>query len=255
MAFQEVETITPMKNETSIIQWTLTDEAPALATYSFLPIVRAFLEGTGIEVESRDISLAGRILASFPDRLGQAQRVPDHLALLSDLTHDPAAIIVKLPNISASVPQVQEAVRELRSHGYDVPEYPENPGTDGEKKTQERFAKVLGSAVNPVLREGNSDRRSPLSVKAFSRKHPHKLAAWAPDSKTHVAHMSSGDFYGSELSVTVPVATDARIEFVGADGTTAVLKPRVKLVEGEIVDASSMSVRSLREFFALQIAD
>ena len=244
-----------MKNETSTIQWTLTDEAPALATYSFLPIVRAFLRGSGIEVESRDISLAGRILANFPDRLSEGQRLQDHLALLGELTHDPAAIIVKLPNISASLPQVQEAVRELRSHGYDVPEYPENPAGDADRKVQERYAKVLGSAVNPVLREGNSDRRSPLSVKAFSRKHPHKLTAWAADSKSHVAHMSSGDFYGSEVSTTVTAPMDVRIEFAGAGGKVTVLKPKLKLVEGEILDASAMSVKALREFLAGQIAD
>src|SRR5512143_2608646 len=165
--------------KTSTIQWTLTDEAPALASYSFLPIVRAFLRGTGIQVESRDISLAGRILANFPDDLADSQKLPDHLALLGALPQTPEAIIVKLPNISASVPQIKEAVKELRAHGYGVPEYPENPQGDADKKLQERFARVLGSAVNPVLREGNSDRRSPLSVKAFSRKHPHKLAAWA----------------------------------------------------------------------------
>ena len=241
--------------KTSTIQWTLTDEAPALASYSLLPIVRAFLEGTGIQVESRDISLAGRIIANFPDHLAEAQKIPDHLALLSELTQDPEAIIIKLPNISASVPQVQEAVKELRAHGYDVPEYPENPSTDADKKLHERFTRVLGSAVNPVLREGNSDRRSPLSVKAFSRKHPHKLAAWAADSKSHVAHMTSGDFYGSEVSTTLREATDIRVEFVGPDGAATVLKKKLGLIEGEIIDASVMKVKALRAFFASQIAD
>ncbi len=243
-----------MKTETSTIQWTLTDEAPALAGYSFLPIVRAFLKGTGIQVESRDISLAGRIIASFPEHLAAAQKISDDLAFLGELTQSPEAIIVKLPNISASVPQIQEAVKELRAHGYELPEYPENPQSDADKKLQERFTRVLGSAVNPVLREGNSDRRSPLSVKAFTRKHPHKLAAWAPDSRSHVAHMSSGDFYGSELSTTVKEATQVRIEFVGPNGAATVLK-KLRLIEGEILDATVMNVKALRAFFASQIAD
>ena len=169
-----------MKTETSTIQWTQTDEAPALASYSFLPIVRAFLKGTGIQVESRDISLAGRIIASFPDNLTGEQKISDDLAFLGKLTQDPEAIIIKLPNISASVPQIKEAVKELRAHGYNIPEYPENPESDADKKLLERFTRVSGSAVNPVLREGNSDRRCPLSVKAFTRKNPHKLAAWWP---------------------------------------------------------------------------
>jgi isocitrate dehydrogenase len=241
--------------KTSTIQWTLTDEAPALASYSLLPIVRAFLRGTGIQVESRDISLAGRIIANFPDHLAEAQRVPDHLALLAELTQDPEAIIIKLPNISASVPQIHEAVTELRAHGYKVPDYPENPSTDTDKKLQERFTRVLGSAVNPVLREGNSDRRSPLSVKAFSRKHPHKLAAWAPDSRARVVHMTSGDFYGTEMSTTLREATDVRIEFVGLNGAVTVLKKKLGLIDGEILDASVMNVKALRAFFAAQIAD
>jgi isocitrate dehydrogenase len=241
--------------KTSTIQWTLTDEAPALASYSFLPIVRAFLKGTGIQVESRDISLAGRVIANFPDHLAETRKIPDHLTQLGELTQDPEAIIIKLPNISASVPQVQEAVKELRAHGYDVPEYPGNGSSDTDKKLQERFTRVLGSAVNPVLREGNSDRRSPLSVKAFSRKHPHQLAAWAPDSKSHVAHMASGDFYGSEMSTTLRKATDVRIEFVGRDGAITVLKKKLGLVEGEILDAAMMNVKALRAFFAAQIAE
>jgi isocitrate dehydrogenase len=244
-----------MKTETSTIEWTHTDEAPALASYSFLPIVRAFVKGTGIQVESRDISLAGRILANFPDRLADAQKIPDHLALLGELTQKPEAIIVKLPNISASVPQIKDAVKELRAHGYDVPEYPENPANDADKKLQERFARVLGSAVNPVLREGNSDRRSPLSVKEYCRKHPHKLAAWAPDSRSHVAHMASGDFYGNEVSVTLRQPTDVRIEFVSSAGAVTVLKKKLELLEGEILDASMMNVKALRAFFSSQIAD
>jgi isocitrate dehydrogenase len=244
-----------MKTEASTIQWTQTDEAPALASYSLLPIVRAFLKGTGIHVESRDISLAGRIIANFPDNLADAQKISDQLALLGELTQDPEAIIIKLPNISASVPQIQEAVKELRAHGYNIPEYPGNPTSDADKRLQERFTRVLGSAVNPVLREGNSDRRSPLSVKAFSRKHPHKLAAWAPDSRSHVAHMTSGDFYGSEISTTVKEATEVRIEFVSPDGAATVLKPKLQLIEGEILDASVMNVKALRAFFSSQIAD
>jgi isocitrate dehydrogenase len=241
--------------KTSTIQWTQTDEAPELASYSFLPIVRAFLKGTGIQVETRDISLAGRIIANFPDNLTDAQKISDDLALLGKLTQDPEAIIIKLPNISASVPQIKEAVKELRAHGYNVPEYPENPESDADKKLLERFTRVSGSAVNPVLREGNSDRRCPLSVKAFCRKHPHKLAAWAPDSRSHVAHMTSGDFYGSEVSTTVKQATEVRIEFVSPDGAPTVLKRKLKLIEGEILDASVMNVKALRTFFASQIAD
>ncbi|HWU39011.1 MAG TPA: NADP-dependent isocitrate dehydrogenase, partial [Candidatus Acidoferrum sp.] len=187
--------------------WTWTDEAPALATLSFLPIVKAFTKNTGVSVETRDISLAGRILASFPENLTEAQRVPDHLAQLGELAQTPDANIIKLPNISASVPQLKEAIRELQAKGYKVPDYPEAPKDEAEKVIQARYAKVLGSAVNPVLREGNSDRRSPLSVKAFAKKNPYKLSAWSADSKTHVAHMSGDDFYGSENSTTIQQAT------------------------------------------------
>ena len=185
-----------MKTDSSTIIWTQIDEAPALATLSLLPIVQAFTKGTGVSVETRDISLAGRIIATFPENLAEAQRIPDFLAQLGDLTHTPEANIIKLPNVSASIPQLKEAIRELQSQGYALPDYPESPKDDAEKAIQTRYAKVLGSAVNPVLREGNSDRRSPLSVKAFSKKHPHKLGAWSPDSKSHVAHMTAGDFYG-----------------------------------------------------------
>jgi isocitrate dehydrogenase len=208
----------------STIIWTQIDEAPALATYSLLPIVQAFTAGTGVTVETRDISLAGRIIANFPDYLTPEQRIPDHLAALGELATTPEANIIKLPNISASIPQLQEAIAELQSHGYAIPNYPEAPATDEEKALQLRFAKVLGSAVNPVLREGNSDRRAPLSVKEFARKHPHKLGAWSRESKSHVAHMSDGDFYGSENSITLDAATSVRIEFAAADGTTTVLK-------------------------------
>jgi isocitrate dehydrogenase len=244
-----------MTTTTSKIIWTQTDEAPALATYSLLPLVQAFTRGTGVEVETRDISLASRIIATFPDNLTPAQRVPDFLSQLGELTQRPEANIVKLPNISASIPQLIEAIKELQSHGYKIPDYPEAPRDEAEKALQARFARVLGSAVNPVLREGNSDRRSPLSVKAFSRKHPHKLGAWAPDSKAHVAHMTGGDYYGSEKSVTVKQATDVRYEFVGADGAVTVLKKKLGLLASEILDTSALSVKALRKFYEEQIAD
>jgi len=212
-----------MEPKTSTIMWTWTDEAPALATLSFLPIVRAFTKGTGVSVETRDISLAGRILAAFPERLTETQRVPDDLAKLGDLARTPEANIIKLPNVSASIPQLKEAIRELQALGYKLPDYPESPKDDAEKATQAQYAKVLGSAVNPVLREGNSDRRSPLSVKAFARKHPHKLSAWGSDSKAHVAHMTADDFYGSENSITIAKPTEVRYEFVAAGGAVTVL--------------------------------
>jgi isocitrate dehydrogenase len=244
-----------MDATTSTIIWTQIDEAPALATFSLLPIVRAFTRGTGVAVETRDISLAGRIIASFPENLTEAQRIPDNLGRLGELTLRPEANIIKLPNISASIPQLKEAVKELQAKGYNLPDYPEAPSDDAEKAIQTRYAKVLGSAVNPVLREGNSDRRSPLSVKAFSRKHPHKLGAWAPDSRSHVAHMTGGDFYGSENSATIRTATDVRYEFVAPDGAVTVLKKKVGLLEGEILDTSVMHVRALRDFFEEQIED
>src|SRR5512137_3175146 len=237
------------------IIWSKIDEAPALATYSLLPIVQAFTKGTGVEVETRDISVAGRILANFPDRLKPEQKVPDYLAQLGELAKTPEANIVKLPNVSASVPQLKEAIAELRAHGYDVPEYPENPKDDAERAIQARYAKCLGSAVNPVLREGNSDRRSPPAVKNFSKKHPHKLGAWKPDSKAHVAHMTEGDFYGNENSLTVEKPTDYRIEFVDAAGKVTVLKKKASLLAGEIIDTTRMSAKALRKFFADQIED
>ena len=239
---------------TSTIIWTQTDEAPALATYSLLPIVRAFVKGTGITVETRDISLAGRIIASFPEKLTDAQRIPDYLAQLGELTRSPDANIIKLPNISASIPQLKEAIRELQAHGYDVPDYPEDPKDDAENAVQARYAKVLGSAVNPVLREGNSDRRSPASVKAFSRKHPHKLGAWSADSRSRVAHMSGGDFFGSESSVTVAKPTEVRIEFAANDGAVTVLRKKLGLLAGEIIDTAVMNVKALRKFYEREIA-
>jgi len=237
------------------IIWTKIDEAPALATYSFLPIVQAYTKGTGVSVETRDISLAGRIIANFPDSLTEKQRIPDTLAQLGALALTPEANIIKLPNVSASIPQLIAAIKELRSHGYNLPDYPEEPKTDAERELQARFAKVLGSAVNPVLRQGNSDRRAPLSVKLFSKKHPHKMGAWAKDSKSHVAHMTGGDFYGSEKSVTVKKATSIRIEFVAGDGKTTVLKKKLDLLEGEVIDATVMNVRALRKFYEEQIED
>src|SRR5213080_1909858 len=206
------------------IIWTSTDEAPALATYSLLPIVQAYTGGTGIRVEARDISLAGRILAAFPKTLTESQRVPDDLALLGELSLTADANIIKLPNISASIPQLKEAIAELQSQGYDVPDYPEAPATNDEKAMQARYAKVLGSAVNPVLREGNSDRRAPLAVKNFARKHPHKLAAWTSDSKSEVAYMTSGDFYGNERSIVMHEGGAFRIELVDGGGETTTLK-------------------------------
>ncbi len=242
-----------MNTRTSTIIWTHIDEAPALATCSLLPIVRGFTKGTGVSVETRDISLAGRIIANFPENLTPEQRIPDNLSLLGELTQSPDANIIKLPNISAAIPQLKEAIRELQAKGYRIPDYPEAPKDDAEKILQTRFAKVLGSAVNPVLREGNSDRRSPLSVKAFSRKHPHKLGAWAPGSKAHVAHMTAGDFYGSETSATVERATEVRYEFVAAAGAITILKKKMGLLDGEILDTSVMHVKALREFYQDQI--
>ena len=240
---------------TAKILYTMVDEAPALATYSLLPIVQAFTKAAGVAVETRDISLAGRILANFPENLTASQKIADELTELGELTLKPEANIIKLPNVSASAPQLKAAIKELQLQGYKVPDYPEDPKNDAEKEIKARYGKVLGSAVNPVLREGNSDRRAALSVKNFARKHPHKMGAWSPDSKTHVAHMSNGDFYGSEKSVTVAEAGPVRIEFVGADGKTTVLKEKTTLKVGEVIDAAVMSRRALRAFYEEQIAD
>ena len=236
------------------IVWTKIDEAPALATYSLLPIVEAFAKGAGVEFETRDISLAGRIIAAFPENLSEAQRLPDNLALLGELTLNPEANIIKLPNISASVPQLKEAIKELQSQGYKLPDFPEAPASPAEKEIKERYSRILGSAVNPVLREGNSDRRAPLSVKNFSKKHPHKLAPWSPDCKAHVSHMNAGDFYGNEKSVCLEQAGELKIELVGADAKAAPLKT-VKGAAGEIVDATFMSKKALRKFYADQIEE
>jgi isocitrate dehydrogenase len=244
-----------MTAKTAKIIWTKIDEAPMLATYSLLPIIQAFTKGTGVVVETWDISLAGRILANFPENLTPSQRIPDYLAQLGELTQKPEANIIKLPNISASIPQLKAAIKELQEHGCKVPDYPEEPKNDAEKAIQARYAKILGSAVNPVLRQGNSDRRSPLSVKAFMKKHPPKNYPWPPDSKAHVAHMTGGDFYGNETSATLPKATEVRFEFVGADGKVKVLKEKLALLEGEILDSTVMNVRALRKFYEEQIED
>lgn len=235
--------------------YTYTDEAPALATHSFLPVIEAYAGKAGIDVETRDISLAGRILAQFPDRLTDAQRVPDALAELGELAKTPEANIIKLPNISASIPQLKAAIKELQAAGYAVPDYPENPQTDEEKAARAAYDAVKGSAVNPVLREGNSDRRAPASVKGFAKKHPHSMGAWSQESKSHVATMSDGDFRHSEKSVTIPAGTTLSIEHTAADGTKTVLKEGLKVLEGEVVDAAVMSASALNAFLAEQVAD
>ena len=237
------------------IIYTKTDEAPMLATYSFLPIINAFSKAAGVTVELRDISLAGRVLAVFPEYLTPEQKQPDALAELGELAKTPEANIIKLPNISASTPQLVATIKELQSQGYKLPDYPENPKDDKEREIKARYDKVKGSAVNPVLREGNSDRRAPLSVKAHTRKHPHKMGPWSSDSKTHVSHMTGGDFRSNEKSTTIPAATTAKIEFVGADGKVTVLKDKIALQAGEVLDATFMSVKALRKFLEEQIED
>jgi isocitrate dehydrogenase len=244
-----------MKTQKSAIIWTWTDEAPALATLSFLPIVQAFTSWAGISLEMWDISFAGRIIANFPEFLAETQRMPDYLSQLGELTHAPEANIIKLPNISASIPQLMDAIKELQEKGYRVPDYPENPKDDSERAIQERYSKVLGSAVNPVIRQGNADRRSPASVKEFARKHPLKMGAWRPDSKSHVVHMKGGDFYGSERSVIIETPITVRYEFVTADGTIKVLKKNMPLPAGAILDGSVMNVRALRSFYEEQITE
>jgi isocitrate dehydrogenase len=242
-------------SEVPTIIYTKTDEAPALATYSFLPIVQAFTKHSGITVETRDISLAGRIISQFPDFLADDQKIPDALAELGALTQKPEANIIKLPNVSASVPQLKAAITELQSKGYKLPDYPENPVTDANKDIKARYAKVMGSAVNPVLREGNSDRRAPKAVKEYARKHPHSMGAWSADSKTTVGSMDGhGDFFSNEKSVCVPEAADVKIEFIGADGTTKVLKESTPLKAGEILDATYMSKAALVDFLGQEIA-
>ncbi|MCO5723860.1 NADP-dependent isocitrate dehydrogenase [Robiginitalea marina] len=237
------------------IRYTKTDEAPALATISFLPIVRAFTRPAGIEIETRDISLAGRILAAFPERLSPQQQVADDLEFLGELARKPEANIIKLPNISASIPQLKEAVAELQAKGYPLPEYPDEPGSPEEQETRGRYDRIKGSAVNPVLREGNSDRRAPRAVKNFARKHPHSMGAWSPDSKTHVATMGTGDFRANEKSLTVDRARSLRIQWRDGQGNTRVLKNEVRVLEGEIIDASVMEKKALLTFLQEQIRE
>ncbi len=244
-----------MTDQTSKIVYTITDEAPALATCSLLPIIKAFTQGSGIEIETRDISLAGRIIANFPDNLTEAQRQTDDLAVLGALTQDPLANIIKLPNISASIPQLKAAIAELQAQGYDIPDYPQEPQNDQEREIKARYAKILGSAVNPVLREGNSDRRAPPAVKNYARKNPHSMGEWSATSKSHVAHMAAGDFRSNEKSITLDQATEAKIEFVDTEGNVTLLKDSYPLLAGEVVDATYMSRRALREFLEQQIED
>lgn len=245
--------MTANATDSSII-YTHTDEAPLLATYSFLPIIAAYAGVAGVAVETRDISLAGRIIASFPEALTEEQRIGDALAELGDLAKTPGANIIKLPNVSASVPQLKAAVAELQSQGYALPDYPENPQTDEERDARARYDKVKGSAVNPVLRQGNSDRRAPASVKAYARSHPHSMGAWSPDSKTNVATMGRDDFFSNEKSVVLPAEDTLRIEHVAADGTVTVLKESLPVLAGEVVDGTFMSAAALRAFLTDQIA-
>jgi isocitrate dehydrogenase len=244
-----------MSDEQQTIIYTLTDEAPLLATYAFLPIIQAFLEPAGVTVKTSDISVAARILAEFPDYLTEEQRVPDNLAELGRLTQLPETNIIKLPNISASVPQLLAAIKELQGKGYKVPEYPGDPKTDAEKTIKERYAKILGSAVNPVLREGNSDRRAPKAVKEYARKHPHSMGEWSMASRTHVAHMRHGDFYHGEKSMTLDKAHDVRMELVTKSGKTLVLKEKVSLDAGDVIDSMFMSRKALCEFYEEQMED
>lgn len=241
---------------TQKIIWTKIDEAPALATYSLLPIVKAFTKNTGIEIETRDISLAGRIIATFPELLSANQKQDDNLAYLGQLAKKPEANIIKLPNISASIPQLEAAIQELQSHGYPVPNYPREPKDENEKKIFSLYAKILGSAVNPVLREGNSDRRAATSVKKFAQKHPHRfMKPWPDVSKAKVAYMPSGDFYGSEVSTTIANETSVKIQFKSASGKTTLLKDTISLKAGEIIDSAVMNVAALRKFFTDTIAE
>ena len=237
------------------IIYTLTDEAPALATHSFLPIIKAYTQAAGVTVETRDISLAGRIIAVFPDYLKEDQQMGDALAELGELAKTPEANIIKLPNISASIPQMEAAIKELQAKGYDLPDYPINPQTEEEKNIRARYDKVKGSAVNPVLREGNSDRRAPRAVKQYAQNNPHRMGKWSSDSKTHVASMQQGDFYGSEKSVAVDKACDVKIVFTGENGSEKVLKEKTSLLEGEVIDSSVMSRKALHAFLAEQIRD
>ncbi|MEL6558620.1 MAG: NADP-dependent isocitrate dehydrogenase [Bacteroidota bacterium] len=237
------------------IIYTITDEAPALATRSFLPIIKAFTAPSGIDVDTKDISLAGRIIANFPEFLTEDQQIPDALTELGELAKTPEANIIKLPNISASIPQLTAAIKELKDQGYQLPDYPSDPENDEEKTTKAKYDKIKGSAVNPVLREGNSDRRAPKAVKNYAKKNPHSMGKWSADSKSHVASMAGGDFYGSEKSVTIESATDVKIEFAGKDGSSKVLKASTPLQAGEIIDASVLNMGTLKSFLAKEIDD
>ena len=242
-----------MTHDPARIIYTLTDEAPALATYSLLPIIQAFTSAANVTVETSDISLAGRILANFPDTLTTEQRVPDALTQLGELAKTPEANIIKLPNISASVPQLLAAIKELQEKGYTVPDYPADPKNETEAAIKARYAKVLGSAVNPVLREGNSDRRVATAVKQYAQTNPHRVGDWSADSNSHVAHMDGGDFYGSEKSVVVQDAGNVRVELVKDDGSVTVLKEKTAVLAGEILDAAVMSVKALQAFYEKEI--
>ncbi|MBP6132108.1 NADP-dependent isocitrate dehydrogenase, partial [Thauera sp.] len=239
----------------SKIIYTLTDEAPLLATCAFLPIIRTFTGPAGVEVEKADISVSARVLAEFPEYLSEDQRVPDTLAELGRLTLEPDTNIIKLPNISASVAQLKACVKELQEKGYKIPDYPEDPKTDEEKALRVRFGKCLGSAVNPVLREGNSDRRAPAAVKNYAKKHPHSMGEWKQWSQTHVSHMHHGDFYHGEKSMTLDRARDVKMELITKSGKTIVLKPKVSLLEGEIIDSMFMSKKALCEFYEKELED
>ncbi|HXO86111.1 MAG TPA: NADP-dependent isocitrate dehydrogenase, partial [Gemmatimonadales bacterium] len=244
-----------MSAEQPTIIYTLTDEAPLLATYAFLPIIRTFTEPAGINVETSDISVAARILAEFSDDLSEDQRVPDNLAELGELTHEPATNIIKLPNISASVPQLNAAIKELQGKGYAIPDYPAQPKNDDEKALKERYGKILGSAVNPVLREGNSDRRAPKAVKEYARRHPHSMGEFSQASRTHVATMKGGDFYHGEKSMTLDRDRTVRMELKTKRGETIVLKPETSLDDGDVIESMVMSKKALVEFYEQQIED
>ena len=243
-----------MTEKTRII-YTLTDEAPKLATYSLLPIIRTFVSAADIEVEKKDISVAARILAEFSDQLPENQQAPDNLAELGRLTQVASTNIIKLPNISAAIPQLIAAIKELQSHGYDIPDYPEDPKNEAEGVIEKRYGKILGSAVNPVLREGNSDRRAPAAVKSYARKNPHSMSKWSPASRTHVSHMASGDFYSSEKCMTIEKACNVRMELLGTSGNTIVLKQKVSLLKDEIIDSMYMSKKALCDFYEAQMED
>src|SRR5262245_35229627 len=244
-----------MTNTSSRIIYTYTDEAPALATYSLLPIIETFARTCDVMVETRDISLAGRIIAVFPERLTKEQQIPDALAELGELAKRPEANIIKLPNISASIPQLKAAIAELQKKGYALPNYPDEPANDEEKRIRARYDKVKGSAVNPVLREGNSDRRAPNSVKQYARKNPHSMGAWSSDSKSHVASMTGGDFCSNERSTTIAQDGHVRIELIGQDGAITVLKEKIPVLAGEVIDATVMNIRALTAFLEDQIED